>query len=69
MARPLEHSFVSREGQSTVDPEQPFRGALPPEATCPETALAKANRELRMLIDCKRSLARAEQEPALREEI
>ncbi len=32
---------------------------------CPEPALAKANRELRMLIDCKRALARAEDESAL----
>ena len=31
----------------------------------PEAALAKANRELRMLIDCKRALARAQQESDL----
>jgi diguanylate cyclase (GGDEF)-like protein len=42
---------------------------LLPDTRCPEAALAKANRELRVLIDCKRSLARAEQESALLEEI
>jgi diguanylate cyclase (GGDEF)-like protein len=35
------------------------------DKTCPEAALAKANRELRMLIDCKRALARAEDESVL----
>jgi diguanylate cyclase (GGDEF)-like protein len=35
---------------------------LLPDTTCPEVPLAKVNRELRMLIDCKRALARAQQE-------
>jgi diguanylate cyclase (GGDEF)-like protein len=39
--------------------------ALLPDIACPEAALAKSNRELRMLIDCKRALARAQAEPQL----
>jgi diguanylate cyclase (GGDEF)-like protein len=42
---------------------------LLPDTTCPEVALAKANRELRMLIDCKRALARTQRESDLSEEI
>ncbi|HVS78257.1 MAG TPA: GGDEF domain-containing protein [Steroidobacteraceae bacterium] len=46
-----------------------FPTALLPDTTCPEAALAKSNRELRMLIDCKRALARAQDEPQLLAEI
>ena len=65
MARPVEDSFVSLGSESPADSARPFPRALLPDTRCPEAALAKANRELRMLIDCKRSLARAEEESAL----
>ena len=48
---------------------RPFPTALLPDTNCPEAALAKANRELRMLIDCKRALARAQDEAQLLAEI
>lgn len=69
MARPVEDSFVSAGSESLADSARPFPRALLPDTGCPEAALAKANRELRMLIDCKRALAHAEQEPALLEQI
>jgi diguanylate cyclase (GGDEF)-like protein len=69
MARPVDDSVVSRGSESVADSGRPFPRALLPDTRCPEAALAKANRDLRMLIDCKRSLARAEQESALLEEI
>ncbi|HEX8757746.1 MAG TPA: EAL domain-containing protein [Steroidobacteraceae bacterium] len=46
-----------------------MRVAFLPDTTSPEAALAKANRELRMLIDCKRALARAQEESQLLAEI
>ena len=52
-----------------MDSGWPFPRALLPDTTCPEAALVKANRELRMLIDCKRSLACAAEEAALLEQI
>ncbi|HEY6515441.1 MAG TPA: GGDEF domain-containing protein [Steroidobacteraceae bacterium] len=42
---------------------------LLPDTICPEAALAKVNRELRMLIDCKRLLAHAQDESQLLTEI
>jgi diguanylate cyclase (GGDEF)-like protein len=69
MARPVEDRFVGPGTESALDSGRPFPRALLPDTTCPEAALARANRELRILIDCKRSLARAEEESALLEEI
>ena len=69
MATPVEDSFVSPGRESLADSGRPFPRVLLPDTNCPEAALAKANRELRMLIDCKRSRARAEEESALLEEI
>jgi diguanylate cyclase (GGDEF)-like protein len=69
MARSVENSFVSPASGSVADSGRPFPRALLPDTSCPEVALARANRELRMLIDCKRSLARAQEEAALFGEI
>jgi diguanylate cyclase (GGDEF)-like protein len=63
--RPVEESVASLEDESSKDSGRLFPAALLPDTACPEAALAKANRELRMLIDCKRSLARAEDESVL----
>jgi diguanylate cyclase len=65
MARPVQDDFVSPGRESAPDSGRHLPRALLPDTSCPEAALAKANRELRMLIDCKRSLARAEEESAL----
>jgi len=56
-------------GETLTDSGRPFPRTLLPDTTCPEAALAKANRELRMLIDCKRSVARAQDESQLLTEI
>src|SRR6185312_11401892 len=69
MAKHVEESFASPGKESPADSGRAFPRALLPDTMCPEAALAKANRELRMLIDCKRSLARAEAESQLLEEI
>ncbi|MDE2263569.1 MAG: EAL domain-containing protein [Gammaproteobacteria bacterium] len=63
--RPVEESVASVEKESDAGSRRPFPPALLPDTTCPEAALAKADRELRMLIDCKRALARAQDEPQL----
>jgi diguanylate cyclase (GGDEF)-like protein len=63
--RPVEESVASLEDESSKDSGRLFPAALLPDTACPEAALAKANRELRMLIDCKRSLAHAEDESVL----
>jgi diguanylate cyclase (GGDEF)-like protein len=69
MVRLFEEGLASPGEESPAGSGQPFPRALLPDATCPEAALAKANRELRMLIDCKRALARAQQESGLLGEI
>ncbi|MBW4053233.1 MAG: GGDEF domain-containing protein [Proteobacteria bacterium] len=58
--RPVEESVASLESEPQAGSGRHFPGAVVPEA-----ALAKINRELRMLIDCKRALARAQDEPQL----
>ncbi len=63
--RPVEDSVASRENEPQAGSGRHSSGAPLPDATCPEAALAKANRELRMLIDCTRALARAGDEPEL----
>jgi len=67
MAGPIEEGIASPGRESPADSGRPFPRTLLPDTTCPEAALAKANRELRMLIDCKRALARAERESELLE--
>src|SRR5579883_1113917 len=69
MVRPVEKSGVSPERESLTGSRTLLPPALLPDTLCAEAALAKANRELRMLIDCKRSLARAQDESQLLEEI
>jgi diguanylate cyclase (GGDEF)-like protein len=69
MARPVEDSFVIPASESMADSGRAFPRALLPDTRYPEAALAKSNRELRMLIDCKRALARAAEESALLAEI
>ena len=69
MVSAADESFASSGREAHLDSERPFPRALLPDTTCPEAALAKSNRELRMLIDCKRSLARAQDEPQLLTEI
>ena len=69
MVRRLEESSVSPGTESETDSGRPFPRALLLDTSCPEAALAKSNRELRMLIDCKRALARAQNEPQLLGEI
>src|SRR6185312_11783901 len=69
MVRRVEESSVSPGTESETDSGQPFPRALLPDTSCPEAALAKSNRELRMLIDCKRALARAQDELQLLGEI
>ena len=69
MVSAADESFVSSGRESPEDSGRPFPRALLPDTSCPESALAKANRELRMLIDCKRSLARAQDESQLLTEI
>ncbi len=61
--RPIEESVA--ENEPGPGSGRPLPAAFLPDTTCPEAALAKANRELRMLIDCKRALARAGDEPEL----
>ena len=58
MVRLFEEGLASPGEALPADPGQPFPRALLADATCPEAALAKVNRELRMLIDCKRALDR-----------
>jgi predicted signal transduction protein with EAL and GGDEF domain len=58
--RPVEQSVVSRER----DPLAGGGGRLPVAALA-EAALVKSNRELRMLSDCRRALARAQDEQQL----
>ena len=67
--KPVEDSFESPGKESQMDSGRPFPRALLPDTGCPEAALAKSNRELRMLIDCKRALARAQDESELLGEI
>lgn len=62
--KPVEESVVSRESGPEPGSGRHCAPTLPAEA-----ALAKSNRELRMLIDCKRALARAQDEPQLLAEI
>jgi len=69
MVRSIEQSFASPGKESQPDSERPFPRTLLPDTSCPEAALAKSNRELRMLIDCKRALARAQDESELLGEI
>ena len=69
MVSAADESFASSGRETQEDSGRPFPRALLPDTTCPEAALAKANRELRMLIDCKRSLARAQDERQLLTEI
>ncbi len=69
MVRPVEKSGVSPERVSPAGSRPFLPPALLPNTICAEAALAKANRELRMLIDCKRSLARAQDESQLLAEI
>jgi diguanylate cyclase (GGDEF)-like protein len=66
---PVKESVASVEKESQPGSRRPFPSALLPDTICPEAALAKANRELRMLIDCKRALAGAQDEPQLLAEI
>ena len=58
--RPVEESVVSRECEPQAGSGRHFPGTQALEA-----ALAKSNRELGMLIDCKRALARAQDERQL----
>ena len=69
MVRAADEGFASSGREAQADSGPAFPRALLPDTTCPEAALAKSNRELRMLIDCKRSLARAQDEPQLLTEI
>lgn len=69
MARAADESFASSGTRSQVDCGSVSPRALPAGTACPEPALAKSNRELRMLIDCKRALARAQDEKQLLLEI
>ena len=69
MVGPVEKSGVSPERESPTGSRALLPPALRPDTICAEAALAKANRELRMLIDCKRSLARAQDESQLLGEI
>ncbi|MGH8327921.1 MAG: GAF domain-containing protein, partial [Steroidobacteraceae bacterium] len=66
--RAVDENVASVEGEPPGF-RPPFPPAFLPDTTRPEAALAKANRELRMLIDCKRALARAQEEPQLLGEI
>ncbi len=65
MVTAADESFASSGRETQPDSGRPFPRALLPDTNCPEAALAKANRELRMLIDCKRSLACAQDESQL----
>ncbi|HEV2269657.1 MAG TPA: EAL domain-containing protein [Steroidobacteraceae bacterium] len=67
--RAADEGFASCGKEAQADSGPAFPRALLPDTTCPEAALAKSNRELRMLIDCKRSLARAQDEQQLLTEI
>jgi diguanylate cyclase (GGDEF)-like protein len=69
MVSAAEESFASPGKESQGDSGLALPRALLPDTTCPESGLAKANRELRMLIDCKRSLAHAQDESQLLTEI
>jgi diguanylate cyclase (GGDEF)-like protein len=69
MVSAADESLASSGRETPPESERPFPRALLPDTTCPEAALAKSNRELRMLIDCKRSLARAQDESQLLTEI
>jgi diguanylate cyclase (GGDEF)-like protein len=60
-----DESFASFGSETEQSSGRALPRALLPDTTCPEAALARANRELRMLIDCKRSLARAQDESQL----
>jgi len=60
-----DENFASSGSETGQDSGRPFPRALLPDTHCPEAALARANRELRMLIDCKRALARARDESQL----
>ena len=63
--RPIQESIATLEDEPRPGSGGLLPAALRPDTTCPEVALAKSNRELRMLIDCKRALARAVDEPEL----
>jgi diguanylate cyclase (GGDEF)-like protein len=63
--RRVEESVAKLENGPRAGSGRVLPAALLPDTTCAEAALAKANRELRMLIDCKRALARAGDEPEL----
>ena len=67
--KPVEERCESPGKESQTDSGRPFPRALLPDTSCPEAALARSNRELRMLIDCKRALARAQDESELLGEI
>ena len=69
MVTAADESFASSGRETQPDFGRSFPRALLPDTICPEAALAKANRELRMLIDCKRSLACAHDESQLLTEI
>ena len=69
MARVADEGIASSGKEAQADSGPAFPRTLLPDTTCPEAALAKSNRELRMLIDCKRSLARAQDEQQLLMEI
>jgi diguanylate cyclase (GGDEF)-like protein len=69
MIRLFEDGFASPGKEVSVDSGPLFPRAPLPDTTGSEAVLAKTNRELRMLIDCKRALARAERESDLFEQI
>jgi diguanylate cyclase (GGDEF)-like protein len=69
MVSAAEDGFASPGRETQADSGLPLPRALLPDTPCPDAALAKANRELRMLIECKRSLAHAQDESQLLTEI
>jgi diguanylate cyclase (GGDEF)-like protein len=69
MVSAAEESFASPGMETQADSGRLCPRALLPDTTCPEAALAKAKRELRMLLDCKRSLERAHDESQLLTEV
>ena len=67
--RPVQESVASVDAESQAGSGRLLPAALLPDTRCPEAALAESGRELRMLIDCKRVLARAQDETQLLAEI
>ena len=66
---PVEDSVASVAKEPKAGSARAFSAPFPPDSHCSEVALANVNRELRMLIDCKRALARVQDETQLLTEI